>query len=58
MAVETKTGGGRITPQLRKFHHIYGGNFPIIQVINDPGVILKKGKNEYLLGYDRFLMLF
>lgn len=58
LAVEAKVGAKNIAPQLRKFHHTHGRDFPIIQVVNDPGVILKKGKNEYFVGYDRFLMLF
>jgi len=58
LAVEAKLNAKKINPQLKKLQHIFRNNFPIIQVVNDPGIILKKKNSEYLVGYDRFLMMF
>ena len=55
LAVESKIMSKNITPQLKQLRHNYGVEFPILQVINQPGVLLKKGPNEYIAGYDRLL---
>ncbi|MCD6272669.1 MAG: ATP-binding protein [Deltaproteobacteria bacterium] len=55
LAVESKIMSKNIPPQLIQLRHNYGVDFPIVQVINQPGVLLKKGLNEYIAGYDRLL---
>ncbi len=57
LAIEAKLGDLKISPQLRRFRQVCGKNFPILQVVNQPGVFLKKGQGEYIVGYDRLLMV-
>ncbi len=57
LAVESKLGQVKFPAQLKKFRQAAGGDFPLIQVVNEPGVFLKKGASEYLVGYDRLLMV-
>ena len=57
LAIEAKLGQVRFPSQLRRFRDALGGGFPLIQVVRDPGVFLKKGPAEYVVGYDRLLMV-
>jgi predicted AAA+ superfamily ATPase len=57
LAIEAKLGNVKISPQLRKFRRIAGENIPILQVVNQPGVFLRKEFGEYVVGYDRLLMI-
>ncbi|MBW2368016.1 MAG: ATP-binding protein [Deltaproteobacteria bacterium] len=57
LAVEAKTGAKKIHPPMRRFREAHGNDFPIIQVVNEPGVCVKKGPGEYLAGYDRLMAI-
>ena len=57
LAIKAKLRGLKISPQLRRFRQVRGKNFLILQVVNQPGVFLKKEQGEYLMGYDRLLMV-
>ena len=57
LAIESKLGEKKFPAQLRRFRQSVKGDFPVLQVVNQPGVFLKKGANEYLVGYDRLLMI-
>ncbi len=56
LAIEAKLADVKFSPQLRRFREAVDGKFPILQVVNQPGIFLKKGPGEYLVGYDRLLM--
>jgi len=56
LAIEAKPADAKFSPQLRRFRKAVDGKFPILQVVSQPGIFLKKGHGEYLIGYDRLLM--
>ncbi len=56
LAIEAKLADAKLSPQLRRFREAVDGKFPILQVVSQPGIFLKKGTGEYLVGYDRLLM--
>ena len=56
LAIEAKPADAKFSPQLRRFRKAVDGKFPILQVVSQPGIFLKKGPGEYLVGYDRLLM--
>jgi len=56
LAIETKLGGAKFPSQLRKLRHNIGRNFPLLKVTSEPGVFVRKGHGEYIVGYDRLLM--
>ena len=57
LAVEARMGDMRLSPQLERFRKIKKLNFPLLQVINQPGVFVPKGNRAYLAGYDRLMMI-
>jgi len=57
LAIEAKLHNKTLSPQLHKFRHFHKKAFPVIQVINEPGVFLKKSSGEYIVGYDRLMMI-
>ena len=57
LAIEAKLGDAKFSAQLRRFREALGVELPILQVVNQPGVFLRKGTWEYLVGYDRLLMV-
>ncbi|MEA1933463.1 MAG: hypothetical protein U9N60_03405 [Thermodesulfobacteriota bacterium] len=57
LAIEAKLVDTKFSPQLRRFRKAVDGKFPILQVVSQPGIFLKKGHGEYLVGYDRLLMV-
>lgn len=57
LAVECKLGRRRFPDQLRRFRSLWKKDFPVVQVVNEPGILVRKGGMEYVVGYDRFLML-
>ena len=56
LAIEAKLADTKFSPQLRRFRKAVDRKFPILQVVSQPGIFLKKGPGEYLVGYDRLLM--
>ena len=54
LAVEAKLGRTGLSKSMRRFRDTLGGDFPLVQVVGDPGVFLKKGAGVYVVGYDRF----
>jgi predicted AAA+ superfamily ATPase len=57
LAIEAKLSDAKFSPQLRRFRKAMDGKFPILQVVSQPGIFLRKGSREYLVGYDRLLMM-
>jgi len=57
LAIEAKLADAKFSSQLRRFREAVDVNFPILQVVNQLGIFLKKGPGEYLVGYDRLLMV-
>lgn len=57
LAIEAKLGDSKFPPQLRKFRGTAGRSFPIMQVINQTGVFLRRKFREHIVGYDRLLMV-
>ncbi len=55
LAVEAKTDAKQIPAQLRKFRRSHGNNFPIVQAVDAPGVLMEKSPGEFIAGYDRLL---
>ena len=49
LAVESKIMSKNIPLQLKQLRHNYDVDFPILQVVNQPGVLLKKGLNEPII---------
>jgi hypothetical protein len=57
LAVEAKLNAGKVPPQMQKLREIHNENFPVIQVVNQPGVLLKKKEGQYIVGCDRLMMI-
>jgi uncharacterized protein len=57
LAVEAKLGCTKLSKELRRFRETVGGEFPVVQVVGDPGIFVEKGANAYVVGYDRFQMI-
>jgi len=56
LTIEAKPTDAKFSPQLRRFRKAVDGKFPILQVVSRPGIFLRKGPGEYLVGYDRLLL--
>lgn len=57
LAIEAKSGSQQISPHLYRFRDQHKDWFPIIQVVDQTNLLLKKGPGEYLVGYDRLLAI-
>jgi hypothetical protein len=57
LTVEAKPGSRTIHPPMRRFRAAHGKDFPIVQVVNQPGVCITKRDGEYLAGYDRLMSI-
>jgi hypothetical protein len=56
LAIEAKLSDARFSPQLKRFREVVNGKFPILQVVSQSGIFLRKGPGEYPISYDRLLM--
>lgn len=56
LVIEAKLGDAKFPPQLRSFCRAVGEEPPVLQVVNQPGIFLRKAPGEYVVGYDRLLM--
>ena len=57
LAVKAKLGHTGFPKVMRRFQDTLGGDFPLAQVVGEPGVFLRKGAGGYVIGYDRFQMI-
>jgi len=57
LAVEAKLNAEKIPSQMLRLRDIYGENFPVIQVVSQPGILLRKKEGQYIVGYDRLMII-
>jgi hypothetical protein len=55
-AFEVKLKANKIPSQMHTFYNDYKQSIPLVTVINDPGVLIKK-ENGFIVGYDRLLSI-
>jgi predicted AAA+ superfamily ATPase len=57
LAIEAKFNAHKIPANLFRFRDRVNQQFPLVQVVKQPKVFLKKERDAYLVGYDRLMMI-